>query len=190
MQTPKSDASERVIPLTSDLLCYLKTAVRGLPEHAYILTGRTDKPMEPRTLRYYFSGFLKQCGIRYRNFHVLRHTFATRCIETGMDVKSLSELLGHADVRTTLKLYCMAPSVFICSVVRTKQTNTEDFCTVERFVAAGPENRRCCNSGYIGVSWYLRDHCSRSVFTPPDFAGYGCFSTVDRTAVKSKCPLK
>ena len=57
VQTPKSDASERVIPLTSDLLCYLKTAVRGLPEHAYILTGRTDKPMEPRTLRYYFSGF-------------------------------------------------------------------------------------------------------------------------------------
>jgi len=94
-----------VIPLTSDLLCYLKTAVRGLPEHAYILTGRTDKPMEPRTLRYYFSGFLKRCNIRYRNFHVLRHTFATRCIETGMDVKSLSELLGHADVRTTLKLY-------------------------------------------------------------------------------------
>lgn len=105
VQTPKSDASERVIPLTSDLLCYLKTAVRGLPEHAYILTGRTDKPMEPRTLRYYFSGFLKRCNIRYRNFHVLRHTFATRCIETGMDVKSLSELLGHADVRTTLKLY-------------------------------------------------------------------------------------
>lgn len=105
VQTPKSDASERVIPLTSDLLCYLKTAVRGLPEHAYILTGRTDKPMEPRTLRYYFSGFLKRCNIRYRNFHVLRHTFATRCIETGMDIKSLSELLGHADVRTTLKLY-------------------------------------------------------------------------------------
>ena len=105
VQTPKSNASERVIPLTSDLLCYLKTAVRGLPEQAYILTGRADKPMEPRTLRYYFSGVLKRCNIRYRNFHVLRHTFATRCIETGMDVKSLSELLGHADVRTTLKLY-------------------------------------------------------------------------------------
>ena len=66
---------------------------------------KTELPMEPRTLRYYFSGFLKRCNIRYRNFHVLRHTFATRCIETGMDVKSLSELLGHADVRTTLKLY-------------------------------------------------------------------------------------
>ena len=105
VQTPKSDASERVIPLPSDLLSHLKTAVRGLPENAYVLTGRADKPMEPRTLRYYFSGFLKRCNIRYRNFHVLRHTFATRCIETGMDVKSLSELLGHADVRTTLKLY-------------------------------------------------------------------------------------
>ena len=105
VQTPKSDASERVIPLPSDLLSHLKTAVRGLPENAYVLTGTSNKPMEPRTLRYYFSGFLKRCNIRYRNFHVLRHTFATRCIETGMDVKSLSELLGHADVRTTLKLY-------------------------------------------------------------------------------------
>lgn len=105
VQTPKSDASERVIPLPSDLLSHLKTAVRGLPENAYVLTGTSNKPMEPRTLRYYFSGFLKRCNIRYRNFHVLRHTFATRCIETGMDIKSLSELLGHADVRTTLKLY-------------------------------------------------------------------------------------
>lgn len=105
VQTPKSEASERVIPLTSDLLSHLKLAVRGLPEHAYILTGKTNKPMEPRTLRYYFSGFLKRCHIRHRNFHVLRHTFATRCVDTGMDVKSLSELLGHTDIHTTLKLY-------------------------------------------------------------------------------------
>lgn len=57
VQTPKSDASERVIPLTSDLLCYLKTAVRGLPEHAYILIGRTDKPMEPAYTSLLFQRF-------------------------------------------------------------------------------------------------------------------------------------
>ena len=48
---------------------------------------------------------LTRCGVRYRNFHCLRHSYATRCVERGVDVKSVSELLGHADVRTTLRLY-------------------------------------------------------------------------------------
>lgn len=48
---------------------------------------------------------LERCGVRYRNFHCLRHSYATRCVERGVDVKSVSELLGHADVRTTLRLY-------------------------------------------------------------------------------------
>ena len=110
MQSPKSDASKRTIPLTAGLLRCLKDAVRGLPEDAYVLTGRVDKPMEPRTLRYFFDRFQKRCGIQRRNFHVLRHTFATRCIETGADSKSVSEILGHADVQTTLRLY-VHPSI-------------------------------------------------------------------------------
>lgn len=110
VQSPKSDASKRTIPLTAGLLRCLKDAVRGLPEDAYVLTGRVDKPMEPRTLRYFFDRFQKRCGIQRRNFHVLRHTFATRCIETGADSKSVSEILGHADVQTTLRLY-VHPSI-------------------------------------------------------------------------------
>ncbi|MDY4112934.1 MAG: tyrosine-type recombinase/integrase [Roseburia sp.] len=86
-------------------MAYLKKAVSGLSQNAYILTGRTDKPMEPRTYQYYFESVLRQCGIRKRSYHTLRHTYATRCIENRIDVKSVSEMLGHADVTTTLRLY-------------------------------------------------------------------------------------
>ena len=105
IQTPKSEKSVRVIPLPNDMMAYLKKAVSGLSQNAYILTGRTDKPMEPRTYQYYFESVLRRCGIRKRSYHTLRHTYATRCIENGIDVKSVSEMLGHADVTTTLRLY-------------------------------------------------------------------------------------
>ena len=87
------------------MMAYLKKAVSGLSQNAYILTGRTDKPMEPRTYQYYFESVLRRCGIRKRSYHTLRHTYATRCIENGIDIKSVSEMLGHADVTTTLRLY-------------------------------------------------------------------------------------
>ena len=111
IQTPKSESSVRTVPLPADALAYLKKAVAGLPQDAYILTGRvdltgrTDKPMEPRTYQYYFESILRRCGIRKRCYHTLRHTYATRCIEKGIDIKSVSEMLGHADVVTTLRLY-------------------------------------------------------------------------------------
>ena len=44
-------------------------------------------------------------GIEKKNFHILRHTFATNCINSGMDIKSLSEILGHSDVKITLNCY-------------------------------------------------------------------------------------
>ena len=56
-------------------------------------------------MQYQYRTLLKAAGIPYRNFHVLRHTYASRCVERGVDVKSLSEMLGHADVRTTLQVY-------------------------------------------------------------------------------------
>ena len=105
IQTPKSEKSVRVIPLPNDMMAYLKKAVSGLSQNAYILTGRTDKPMEPRTYQYYFESVLRRCGIRKRSYHTLRHTYATRCIENGIDIKSVSEMLGHADITTTLRLY-------------------------------------------------------------------------------------
>ncbi len=105
IQTPKSEKSVRVIPLPNDMMAYLKKAVSGLSQNTYILTGRTDKPMEPRTYQYYFESVLRRCGIRKRSYHTLRHTYATRCIENGIDIKSVSEMLGHADITTTLRLY-------------------------------------------------------------------------------------
>ena len=62
-------------------------------------------PQEPRTLRAKFERYLRDHGMRSLHFHALRHTFATRCIEHGYDAKTLSELLGHKNVKTTLQLY-------------------------------------------------------------------------------------
>ena len=70
----------------------------------YIITG-TCKPAEPRTMQNRFKAILKVCGIRNVNFHLLRHTYATVCIENGFDPKTLSELLGHADASITLNRY-------------------------------------------------------------------------------------
>ena len=73
-------------------------------ENDYLFTG-SDRHMEPRTMQYRFQKFLKELGISHRNFHILRHSFATRCIDCGMDIKSLSEILGHANVQVTLQMY-------------------------------------------------------------------------------------
>ncbi len=61
--------------------------------------------MEPRTMQNHFKVVLKQCGIRDAHFHILRHTFATRCVELEFDVKTLSEILGHANVNITMNRY-------------------------------------------------------------------------------------
>ena len=66
----------------------------------------TYRYTEPRTMQNRFKSILKLCGIRNVNFHLLRHTYATVCIEKGFDPKTLSELLGHADAAITLNRYC------------------------------------------------------------------------------------
>lgn len=101
---PKSYKSKRVIPLTpyGIKLCEM---MRVTDNNAYILTGKADKYIEPRLLQYRFSRYIHECGINDAHFHALRHTFATRCIEVGFDIKSLSEILGHSSVKVTLDRY-------------------------------------------------------------------------------------
>lgn len=98
--TPKSEHSRREIPLPTILLELL---VKFYNDKEYVFGG--DKPMEPRTMQYQFKKILKEANLYDTNFHILRHTFSTNCIENGMDVKSLSEMLGHSDVQITLNRY-------------------------------------------------------------------------------------
>ena len=71
----------------------------------FILTGIADKFYEPLSYRYIYKMVLEKCGIEYKNYHQLRHTFATNCIGVGMDAKSLSEVLGHSSIGITMNLY-------------------------------------------------------------------------------------
>ncbi len=99
---PKSPSSIRKIPIPDELLTYLKNAY---VTDAYVLSGLKNKFVEPRTMENRFKSVLKKCGVEKINFHALRHTFATRCVELGFDIKSLSEILGHANVNITLNRY-------------------------------------------------------------------------------------
>lgn len=103
MTKPKSLSSIRSIPLPEFIISYLQ-AFRQSGEE-FLLTGSSEKFMEPRVLQYRFEKILGDLNIRKLNFHALRHTFATRCVEAGFDVKSLSEILGHSNVNITLNRY-------------------------------------------------------------------------------------
>ncbi len=100
---PKSESSVRKIPLPDKIFKLLVSA--RCPGNTYFLTGKENTFIEPRTLQNRFKSVIKLCNIKDINFHALRHTFATRCIELGFDVKSLSEILGHASVNITMNRY-------------------------------------------------------------------------------------
>lgn len=99
---PKSACSIRTIPLPGMLMEFLETYYHA---GAFLLTGESQRYVEPRTMQNRFKKILFTCGISNANFHTTRHTFATRCIELGFDVKTLSEILGHANVAITMNRY-------------------------------------------------------------------------------------
>lgn len=100
---PKSQCSIRDIPLPT----YLIDIAQQFINHpkTFILSGEKNKYVEPRTMQNRFKTYVKESGIEAANFHALRHTFATRCVEVGFELKSLSEVLGHANVNITLNRY-------------------------------------------------------------------------------------
>lgn len=101
--SPKSMCSIRKIPIPNTIFDLLVN-LQGQKQE-YLLTGSTSKFVEPRTMQNRFQKILQTCHIEHANFHALRHTFATRCIELGFDYKSLSEILGHSNVNITLNRY-------------------------------------------------------------------------------------
>lgn len=101
---PKSKKSIRKIPIPSFLLEIFKEQVHGKNENCFIFTG-TDVPLDPRTYQKLYKDILKHAGVKDRKFHAIRHTFATRALELGVDIKTLSEILGHSTVSITLNIY-------------------------------------------------------------------------------------
>ncbi len=102
--TPKTASSTREIPLPRQIVVRLK-ALKRRTKGKFIVAGNTEYGAEVRTYQRTFSKILERLRLRHRGFHALRHTFATRAIEVGMDVKTLAEILGHRDPSITLKRY-------------------------------------------------------------------------------------
>jgi len=104
LDTPKTKNSIREIPMSRDLLRMLKPFKKIVNPNFFVLTNDA-KPTEPRTYRSYYKNLMKHLEIPEIKFHGLRHSFATRCIESKCDYKTVSVLLGHSNISTTLNLY-------------------------------------------------------------------------------------
>jgi integrase len=109
---PKTENSNRVIPLPDFIQkrikhfhnMLLKNNYYNSVDEFFVMTG-SSSVCEPHNVYCKYKKFLRDNGLQEYSFHTLRHTFATRCIEAGVDVKSLSEILGHKSVTTTLSVY-------------------------------------------------------------------------------------
>lgn len=99
--SPKTVSSNRIIPVPKELMLLLKSRKCS----GMVLKQENGKSIEPRLMQIKFKKYTAECGIENINFHSLRHSFATRCVEVGFDAKTLSEILGHSDVKTTLNKY-------------------------------------------------------------------------------------
>jgi integrase len=104
LDTPKTKNSIREIPMDKDLLKMIKPIKKIVNQSFYVLTNEA-KPTEPRTYRVYYKNLMRALEMPELKFHGLRHSFATRCIESKCDYKTVSVLLGHANISTTLNLY-------------------------------------------------------------------------------------
>lgn len=101
---PKTAASERMVPLPGYLAEDLRIYRRGA-RSAFVIENKKAERMSIRSYQYLFERLTEKAGVRKLNFHALRHTFATRALECGMDIKTLSELMGHKNATITLNRY-------------------------------------------------------------------------------------
>lgn len=110
----------RYVPITKelekDLLIYLEAMpkeVRDNPEQ-FLFVNNKGKSLEPKSLLYHFKKLLKQCDLSNIRFHDLRHTFATRCLECGIELKIVSKMLGHSSIQITADLYTHVTNKTMC----------------------------------------------------------------------------
>ena len=104
IDTPKTMNSMRMIPIPRDLLRMLHAHRRSADGKCFLITN-SPRPVEPRTYRNYYNKLMNELKMPKLKFHSLRHSFATRCIESRCDYKTVSALLGHSNISTTLNLY-------------------------------------------------------------------------------------
>ena len=114
LDTPKSRSSARAIPVPARLCPVLEAARCGAG--CYVLTGQ-ETPMEPRRFQRRFKSALREAGVADINFHALRHTFATNCVNLGCDAATLARILGHSDVAITLNTYVHPSFVAMRTIV-------------------------------------------------------------------------
>lgn len=102
---PKTKNSVRQIPISNKLYNILKPLKNKYEKDDFFLTGKSERYIEPRCYQYIYKKILKKCKVSPYKFHCLRHSFASECINVGMDIKALSEILGHSNVNITLNIY-------------------------------------------------------------------------------------
>ncbi|MBM7690456.1 amino transferase [Enterococcus ureilyticus] len=101
--TPKSTNSQRKIPISKSLRKKL-LELKAISKSDYVISNK-HKALEPRTIAYRFQIIRKKIGLENFSFHSLRHTFATRCLEAGGNIATISSLLGHSSTKMTLDCY-------------------------------------------------------------------------------------
>ncbi len=108
VDTPKTKASDRVIPLPEYITNMLRQDYKNA-KTPYIVENKKGERMSIRSYQYIFEKLTERAGVRKLNFHALRHTFATRAIECGMDIKTVADIMGHQNASITLNRYahCM-----------------------------------------------------------------------------------